>query len=71
MTKKSYHKINLLKRTTAFSSMSVLLLMSILALSVAGSGAASAQSNDGCTKLPVHSVVANNEYKEYVAECGR
>lgn len=47
--------------------MATLLLMSFLALSSVGTGAANAQSNDDCTKLPIHSVVANNEYKEYVA----
>jgi hypothetical protein len=47
--------------------MSTLLFMSVLAVGSFGSGAAIAQNNNECVKLPINSIAANNEYKEFVA----
>jgi hypothetical protein len=41
--------------------------MSVLALGSFGSGAANAQNSNDCAKLPINSIAANNEYKEFVA----
>ena len=50
-----------------FSLMSTLLFMSVLAVGSFGSGVANAQNNNECEKLPIDSMAANNEYKEFVA----
>ena len=47
--------------------MSTLLFMSVLALGSFGSGSANAQNSNECAKLPINSIAANNEYKEFVA----
>ena len=67
MNRKIHRNPSIFKRSITFSFMSTLLFMSLLALGSFGSGAANAQSSSDCAKLPINSIVANNEYKEFVA----
>jgi F5/8 type C domain len=67
MNRKSHKNTSLLSRTITFTLMSTLLFMSVLAIGSFGQGAANAQNSNDCAKLPINSIAANNEYKEFVA----
>jgi hypothetical protein len=67
MNRKSHRSSRTLKNTITFTFMVSLLFTSLLALGSFAPGEANAQSSNDCAKLPINNIVANNEYREFVA----